>query len=100
MFPDFSNLAESLRARGIDNSPTLCERALSEAGVAFLPGSKFGQDPSELVARIAFVNFDGDAALKLAVRWPQDMPLDQSFLEQACPDTLEAIHTLSQWLEG
>jgi hypothetical protein len=53
-----------------------------------------------LVARIATVNFDGDAALKLAARWPQDTPLDQSFLEQACPDTLEAIHTLSQWLEG
>ncbi len=37
---------------------------LEEAGVAMLPGIDFGHQPDELVARMAYVDFDGRLVLE------------------------------------
>jgi aspartate aminotransferase len=63
LFPDFSAHGERLAARGIATSRDLCQRLLEDTGVAVLPGSDFGRPPAELVARLAYVDFDGAAAL-------------------------------------
>ena len=43
----------------------MCKKILSETGFAMLPGSDFGFKKNKLIARIAFVDFNGTKALKL-----------------------------------
>ncbi|MEX0772592.1 MAG: aminotransferase class I/II-fold pyridoxal phosphate-dependent enzyme, partial [Balneolales bacterium] len=64
LFPDFGPYKEALAKRGITGSLSLCEQILEDTGVAMLPGVVFGRPKAELTARIAYVDFDGDLALK------------------------------------
>ncbi len=98
LFPDFSPLAEALATRGIRDSPTLCRRLLDEIGVAILPGSEFGRPPAELTARLAYVNFDGEAALAALAEQDPGAALDVEFLRESCGPTLEAIERVCAWL--
>jgi aspartate aminotransferase len=47
LFSDFSLLQDKLAARGIHDSPKLCEMLLEETGVATLPGTEFGRPREE-----------------------------------------------------
>ena len=64
MMLDFSPYKSALTRRGITNDQQLCSALLESAHVALLPGSSFGMAPGMLTARLAFVDFDGDAALR------------------------------------
>ncbi len=98
LFPDFSALASALAARGITDSPTLCERLLAEAGVASLPGLPFGRPREHLAARLSCVDFDGGRALSEVARVAPDQDLDDSFLEHCCGDVLKAMELIVDWL--
>jgi len=100
LFPDFSPLKEKLQAKGITTSIELADRALKEANVAILPGVSFGRDPSELTIRLAYVNFNGAAALAASEKVALHIPLDEIFLETYCDQTLSAINRLSEWIES
>ena len=100
LFPDFSPFASRLRARGITDSPSLCERLLEDTGVAIIPGCEFGREKSELTARLAYVNFNGDRALKAAQDEPENAPVTWDFLRSHCADTLDAVDFLIDWLHG
>ena len=100
IFPDFGSLRPQLASKGITNSRTFAERALEETGVAFLPGEDFGRPPQELTARLAYVDFDGAKALAAAHAVPAEQPLDDAFLREHCPQVVEAVDTLANWLEG
>ncbi len=103
LFADFRRKARQLRARGIRTSDALCERLLEETGVAILPGSVFGREPSELTARISYVNFDGAAALEGAARAEVAAgagELDEAFLRRHCGETLEGIERICQWVDA
>lgn len=100
LFPDFCPLAEPLRRRGITSSDVFCNRLLEETGVALLPGSHFGRPPEELVARLAYVDFDGGEALSgLADLGPEEVP-DEAFLARYCGRTVEAAARIAAWTEG
>lgn len=60
---DFSPFAAALASRAIMTDWRLCEQLLADSGVALLPGSAFGMPPDALTARLAYVDFDGAAAL-------------------------------------
>jgi len=98
-FPDFSPLRAALAARGIASSAQLCERALEEIGVAMLPGSDFGRPAAELTTRIAYVDFDGAAALAGGQALQGASP-DEAFLQRYCGKVLEGIDRLAAWLAG
>ena len=98
LFPDFSQHAAWLAGRGIATSDQLCDRLLSDAGVAILPGSAFGRPPHELTARLAYVNFDGARALAAAEVMPRDEPLGDEFLRTYCDGTRAAIERICDWL--
>lgn len=78
----FAQLPRAKQATGLD----LCEALLEEAGVAVLPGSAFGRPAEELSMRLAYVDFDGSAALLGAAQGP----IDDAFLERHCSRVLEA----------
>nr|WP_299243066.1 aminotransferase class I/II-fold pyridoxal phosphate-dependent enzyme [uncultured Halomonas sp.] len=89
LFPDFEAHREALAARGITTSAELTARLLEDAGVALLPGSAFGCDPSQLTVRLAYVDFDGDALMKS----------EQATLEQATTTTLiKGMDAIVEWL--
>jgi aspartate aminotransferase len=96
VFPNFSPPRTRLDARGIRTSRELCERALEELGVAFLPGSVFGRPDNELSVRISCVDFDGGAALEAAAEL--DELADEDFLKTYCNPTFDAINRLCDWV--
>jgi aspartate aminotransferase len=99
LFLDFTPHQEKLRGRGIVSGPQLCERLLSETGVAILPGADFGRPPSELTCRLAYVNFNGSRCLAAAEEIPSVQELSDDFLSNHCTDVLEAIDLIGRWLQ-
>lgn len=96
LFPSAEGLADRLRARGITESPGMCEQLLTETGVAVLPGTQFGRPATELTFRMATVNFDGARALEAA---KGQNTLDDAFVNEQCPDLVEALEKLGDWLK-
>lgn len=94
LFPD----GESCRASGIATSAALCERLLEARGVATLPGEAFGRPAGELTLRLAYVDFDGGAALQAAAREPT-ATLGDEFAREHAPDTIRGIEEMAGWME-
>lgn len=96
LMPDFTPLASGLARDEITSSAELCERLLSDTGVAMLPGSEFGRPAQELSCRLAYVDFDGAAALNAAVACGVDA-IDDQFVHEYCGPTVEAIERTVRW---
>ena len=91
MLIDFSPFAELLAQRDIHGDADLCERLLEETGVALLPGSFFGMTATDLTARLAYVDFDGLAALKDAME-------DDAVILRHAGKMLQGVAALGNWL--
>jgi aspartate aminotransferase len=98
LFVDFSPLQERLAARGLADGPSLCERLLTETGVAVLPGASFARSRQELTARLAYVNFDGGRALAASENTPLDQELPAGFTRQYCDGVLVGVEQLVEWV--
>ena len=96
LFPRFEAHRTGLEARGIADGETLCERMLEEIGVATLPGSSFGRPVSELSLRLAYVDFDGEAALEHA----RSATVDEAFVRRHCPRVTEGIERMASWISA
>ncbi|TNF31812.1 MAG: aminotransferase class I/II-fold pyridoxal phosphate-dependent enzyme [Deltaproteobacteria bacterium] len=97
---DFSRHRDALARRGIEDSVQLCERLLDETGVALLPGASFERSPTELTARLAYVDFDGAEALAASEHVPMAQPLPAGFVETHCGHVLDGVRALCAWLTG
>jgi len=100
LFLDFSSFREQLAARGIQDGLTLCNRLLDETGVALLPGAAFAQPAEELSARLAYVDFDGAAAMAASEDISFHEQLPHSFLERWCERVLGGMDHLAKWVRG
>ena len=100
LFPDFCPHRQWLAGRGIRSSLELSERLLEETGVATLPGSSFGRPPTELTLRMAYVDFDGGAALEAIEHADPSEELDERFLRRHCSNVTAAIDRVRAWLSG
>jgi aspartate aminotransferase len=96
-FPVFEALQERLAARGITTSAELTRQLLEETGVATLPGSCFGRPDHELSLRLAYVDFNGSAALAAL---QAGETLYASFLARHCSRVVEGIEAMAQWVEA
>ena len=93
MLCDFSNRIPL--SNEISNSSSLCKKILNETGFAMLPGSDFGLDEKILITRIAFVDFNGKEALKVA---GNKQELSYDFLKKTCPNIINGINKLCNWI--
>ncbi len=100
LFPDLGVYRDRLAKRGILTSVEMCKTLLEETGVAMLPGHDFGREPAELTARLAFVDFDGESALKAASGEYLDKEIDESFIRTYTPRLIEAISLLTDWFSA
>ncbi|MCY4063834.1 MAG: aminotransferase class I/II-fold pyridoxal phosphate-dependent enzyme [Chloroflexi bacterium] len=88
---DFSPFSKLLAERGIRSDSQLCDRLLADTGVALLPGEAFGMPAGSFTARLAYVDFDGAAALRDAER------IEATVIEHAAK-MLEGLAALREWL--
>lgn len=95
LFPNFEDRRPDITRRGIHTSAEFCTRLLDETGVAILPGSSFGRPPEEFSARLAFVDFDGAAALAAC---PEQGVPDEVFLRRHAPRVVVAAERIADWL--
>ena len=101
IFPDFSYYKEKLASKNILTSIDLCEVILNETGVAMLPGTDFGHQPEELLARMAYVDFDGANALKNAhILIQNDNKNKEDFIKQFCPSVINGITEMINWFRA
>jgi len=95
---DFEPFRDKLQKHGIDNGGVLCERLLTEASVAVLPGEVFERPSKELTARLAYINFAGGAALAASETVPLHEKLSDEYYEKYCPNTLKGCSRIVEWL--
>ena len=100
LFPDFRPFRRALRAQGISSSLALCERLLQDTGVATIPGSSCGRNPTELTLRMAYVDFDGARVLDAAATLGLSQELKDAFLKRHCPKVTEAMDRVTTWLRS
>jgi aspartate aminotransferase len=100
LFPDFSFYRNKLAAKGILTSPEMCDAILNDTGVAMLPGLDFGHQPEELLARMAYVDFDGRNALERVSSFYADKKLTEDFIRQDCPNLWFGIQKLIDWFQS
>ncbi len=100
LFPDFEPIADRLRARGIGTNREMCTRLLEDTGVAILPGADFGRRPTEFTTRLAYVDFDGGAALNGSREVPMGESLDASWVRKFAPRVMEAADRIADWMKG
>ena len=96
LFVDFMPHKEKLAARGIHNSEALCTEILARTGVALIPSVAFGMPSDHLSARLAYVDFDGNAALVAAAQ--QEGKLDETFLQNNAKHTMAGIDALANFV--
>lgn len=96
LFPNFEKFRKRLLRKEIDTSTKLCKVLLEETGVALLPGIDFGQQSSELSARLSYVDFDGKAALAFAKR---NGSISASQITEVAPNVVAACDALKNWLQ-
>lgn len=75
LFPDFNQYKQQLQSRSINDSATLCERILEEAGVALLPAQDFGLPDDYYACRLASVDYDGALLIEAKKREASDEEL-------------------------
>jgi aspartate aminotransferase len=77
-------------------SEQLCEQLLADTGVAVLPGSAFGRPVEEMTFRLAYVDFDGDSALKSAAQ--SSGQLSDAWVDAHCARLVTAVNRICGWL--
>jgi len=100
MFLDFTPLMANLKSQGIITSHQLCEKLLKDTGIALLPGDAFGMESGHLSARLAYVEFDGVAAMKASEKIGLDKTLNIDFLQQYLGKNMRGTELLCDWLAG
>jgi aspartate aminotransferase len=98
LFLDFNRAADVLGKYNLNTSQAVCESLLAETGVALLPGAAFGMQPEHLSARLAYVDFDGVAALEAAHGSGGAGALPAEFLARHCAHQLEGIEAICGWM--
>ena len=98
LLPDFTPHADALRRRGIESSQSLCLGLAADTGVTLLPGDAFGLPPARPCARLAYVDFDGVAALQASREIGLDRALDDATLRLVFGKTLGGVDRIAQWL--
>ena len=61
-----------------------------------LPGADFGLDKGKLLSRIAFVDFNGEEALRLISE--DESSIDN--LDKICPRIVKGISLLKEWINN
>ena len=85
--PEFLN-------KKFNTSSEMCDNILKETGVALLPGSDFGFDKNQMLARLSFTDFDGQEFMK---QIQNGQTIDKSLILKLAPKIVEGVDKLKKW---
>ena len=94
-FLSFEDFKKELSKKGIRSGEEMCQSLLNEAGVAMLPGSSFGRSADELTARLSYVDFNGEEALKL---FQDPSQFSEEKVLEVCSRCLTGAERIVEWL--
>ena len=85
--PEFLN-------KKFNTSSEMCDNILKETGVALLPGSDFGFDKNQMLARLSFTDFDGQEFMK---HTQNGKKIDDDLILKLAPKIVEGVDKLKKW---
>ena len=85
--PEFIN-------KKFNTSSEMCDNILKETGVALLPGSDFGFDKNQMLARLSFTDFDGQEFMK---QTQNGQEIDKNLILKLAPKIAEGVDKLKKW---
>ena len=88
--PEFLN-------KKFNTSSEMCDNILKETSVALLPGSDFGFDKNQMLARLSFTDFDGQEFMK---HTQSGQTIDKNLILKLAPKIVEGVDKLKKWSES
>ena len=90
LMPEFLN-------KRFNSSSEMCDNILNDTGVALLPGSDFGFDQKQMIARLSFTDFNGQ---KFMDGIKDNEKIDYDKINEFAPKVVEGVDKLKKWSES
>ena len=90
LMPEFLN-------KRFNSSSDMCDSILNDTGVALLPGSDFGFDQKQMIARLSFTDFNGQ---KFMDGIKDNEKIDYDKINEFAPKVVEGVDKLKKWSES
>ena len=90
LMPEFLN-------KKFNSSSEMCESILNDTGVALLPGTDFGFNKSQMLARLSFTDFDGQDFMN---NIEDNQKIYNEHLMNFAPKIIEGVNKLKKWSES
>ncbi len=90
LMPEFIN-------KRFNSSSEMCDSILNDTGVALLPGSDFGFDQKQMLARLSFTDFNGQ---KFMNGIKDDEKIDFNKINEFAPKVVDGVNKLKKWSES
>ena len=90
LMPEFLN-------KRFNSSSEMCDSILNDTGVALLPGSDFGFNQKQMIARLSFTDFNGQ---KFMDGIKDNEKIDYDKINEFAPKVVEGVDKLKKWSES
>ena len=90
LMPEFLN-------KKFNSSSEMCDSILNDTGVALLPGSDFGFDQTQMLARLSFTDFNGQNFMN---ETQNGKIIDKKLISKLAPNIVEGVNRLKKWSES
>ena len=90
LMPEFLN-------KKFNSSSEMCDSILNDTGVALLPGSDFGFDQKQMLARLSFTDFNGQKFMD-GIKDNEEIDYDKIY--EFAPKVVEGVDKLKKWSES
>ena len=90
LMPEFLN-------KKFNSSSEMCNSILNETGVALLPGTDFGFDQTQMLARLSFTDFKGEEFMNKII---DNQKIDNDHITNFAPKIIEGIDKLKKWSDS
>ena len=90
LMPEFLN-------KKYNSSSEMCDSILNDTGVALLPGSDFGFDQKQMLARLSFTDFNGQ---KFMNNTSADEVINDEKINKFAPKIVKGTKKLKAWVES
>ena len=90
LMPEFLN-------KKFNSSSEMCNSILNETGVTLLPGTDFGFDQTQMLARLSFTDFKGQEFMN---KIEDNQKIDIDHIANFAPKIIECIDKLKKWSDS
>ena len=90
LMPEFLN-------KKFNSSSEMCNSILNETGVTLLPGTDFGFDQTQMLARLSFTDFKGQEFMN---KIEDNQKIDIDHIANFAPKIIEGIDKLKKWSDS